>query len=390
MRDKVTETAVGRIRTNAVDDKREIFLWDTELRGFGARASPKGNVSFVVQKYHGRMQRVVVGKWPWMKVEAARKEACIIIGDMFRAARSNTAFTVGVKLSADRLQETWERYSKERYTNDKKGKLIKRVFEAHVMTELGKNSFVRAITKADILRVIDAKRETAPVMARLMFAAAKPFFDYCVQRDIITVSPMATLTRPSQNSGRERFLSSDEIKRYWSAVSTFGYPYEHFYKIALLTGQRNITEVATMEWSEIEGDVWTIPNSKAKNGRAHVVHLSPLALRILQKVPKKSHLVFTSNGKNQIRNLGKYKPKLDKLMGTDDWVVHDLRRTMVTIMASELKIESNIADRILNHVAKDAAGVAGVYQKYQFLDERKQALLAYSEYIEKLTKAGQH
>jgi integrase len=227
-------------------------------------------------------------------------------------------------------------------------------------------------------------------MARYMFSVSKPFFDYCVQKDIIAVSPMAMLTRPKRGNSRERFLSSDEIKRFWHAASQLGYPYEHFYKLALLTGQRNDSEVASLEWSEINGDVWTIPSSKAKNGRAHVVHLGPLALQVLQSIPRKSHLVFTNDGHIKINDLSKNKAKLDKLMGVSDWVVHDLRRTMVTVMASELKIDSNIADRILNHVSKDASGVAGVYQKYQFLEERKQAVMAWGEYIETLTNSGQH
>jgi hypothetical protein len=66
-----------------------------------------------------------------MKTEQARKEAYIVLGDMFRAARNGTTYAADVVLSADRLEETWKRYYAERYANTRSGEQVKRIFEPH-------------------------------------------------------------------------------------------------------------------------------------------------------------------------------------------------------------------------------------------------------------------
>jgi integrase len=53
----------------------------------------------------------------------------------------------------------------------------------------------------------------------------------------------------------------------------------------LLTGQR-VREVGDLVWSEIdlERRVWSLPSVRAKNGRAHDIHLSDLALEVIKPV----------------------------------------------------------------------------------------------------------
>jgi hypothetical protein len=63
-----------------------------------------------------------------------------------------------------------------------------------------------------------------------------------------------------------------------------------------------------------------------------------------------------------------------------DWVIHDLRRTAVTGMAS-LGVPPHVADKVLNHQTGAISGVAAVYQRHEFLVERKQALLAWGKHV---------
>ena len=64
---------------------------------------------------------------------------------------------------------------------------------------------------------------------------------------------------------------------------------------------------------------------------------------------------------------------LDQLSGVTGWRLHDLRRTCVSGMA-RLGIAPHVADKILNHQAGTISGVAAVYQRHEFLLERRQAL----------------
>jgi integrase len=72
--------------------------------------------------------------------------------------------------------------------------------------------------------------------------------------------------------------------------------------------------------------------------------------------------------------------------GIKAFTLHDLRRTCRTGL-SRLKIEPHIAERVLNHVQP---GVAGVYDRFAYLDEKRAALEKWSDHLVDLgdPKAG--
>ncbi len=61
------------------------------------------------------------------------------------------------------------------------------------------------------------------------------------------------------------------------------------------------------------------------------------------------------------------------MSGVKDWRLHDLRRTCVSGMA-RLGVSPHVADKILNHQFGTISGVAAVYQRHEFLAERRAAL----------------
>ena len=77
------------------------------------------------------------------------------------------------------------------------------------------------------------------------------------------------------------------------------------------------------------------------------------------------------------------KRRLDQLSGVTGWRLHDLRRTCVSGMA-RLGIAPHIADKILNHQSGTISGVAAVYQRHDFLAERRAALDAWGAHVDQL------
>ena len=170
-----------------------------------------------------------------------------------------------------------------------------------------------------------------------------------------------------------------------------------------------------MSWPEIDlaKATWTIPSHRAKNSTAHEVHLSNGALAILKALPEPHRgLVFTSTGEAAVSGFSRAKDRIDASMirlrrrelglpETDrelrrhlhfpdrkplpveipHWVLHDLRRTCVTKMAEELKVGPHIVDKILNHRSGTIRGVAAIYNRAAYLDERRSALEAWSRWI---------
>jgi integrase len=168
---------------------------------------------------------------------------------------------------------------------------------------------------------------------------------------------------------RDRVLNDTEIKALWQALLHIPYPFGPFTHLLLLTAQRR-DEVANMRWSEIDGDLWTIPRERYKNGRANTVPLTEPVQSILAALPRSGEYVFTTTGHTPISGFSKAKAAIDRASGVMGWRLHDLRRTARSLM-SRAGISSEIAERVLGHAIP---GVAGVYDRHGYVPEKRDAL----------------
>jgi integrase len=396
-RTKLTARLIETLRKQATAEQRDVFRWDTEPRGFGVKITAQGYVSWLVQKWvggrDGGAKRIVIGHMSSaMPLEKARSEAAIVIGDVHK---SGIAAIVSQKqqlreqareaLRAMKLGEAVETYFKRRSEPGRFWSELRTRFNNEIVPVLGKDTAVASIVKADIRRMIDAKEDKFPVAARTMFEALRPFFKWCVERDIIPTSPIADMKAPPLQKSRDRVLTDDELRDLWNATVDFRI-YGDFYRLLLLTGQRR-EEVGGMRWSELDLNegLWTIPGERTKNGKAHVVHLSPLAVSILRGLDASRDTVFRISG-----NYSRGKALLDARMSasTKPWRVHDLRRTAASGMA-RLGCQPHIVERVLNHVSGAQGGLVGVYQRYEYLDERQRALHSWGEYVETVASGAE-
>src|SRR5271166_3684907 len=140
----------------------------------------------------------------------------------------------------------------------------------------------------------------------------------------------------------------------------------------------------------------SLPASSATGNRApswrHEVALSNLALEIIDGLPRfvDENYVFAStrNPNKPVAGLAYAKQKVVDHMGSSTpWRLHDLRRTPTTGMA-RLGVAPHIADKILNHTGGVIQGVAAVYNKFAYLDERRDALQRRGEFVAQLVGAN--
>ncbi len=98
---------------------------------------------------------------------------------------------------------------------------------------------------------------------------------------------------------------------------------------------------------------------------------------------QKDPLVFSVHGSTPFQGFSLAKRGLDDMSGVKNWRLHDLRRTCVSGMA-RLGIPPHVADKILNHQSGTISGVAAVYQRHDFLDERNDALERWGAHVAKI------
>jgi integrase len=250
-----------------------------------------------------------------------------------------------------------------------------------------------SVTRGDVAALVDTVSARSPSVARALFAAIRPFFKWCRDRGLIEVNVIADLKGPAPLASRKRVLSLEELKTFWTATAGLDWPFCPVYRLLLLVGQRR-DEVSAMNWKEVDlaNGVWIIPGERCKNGEEHTVDLSPQALAILEALPgERRGFVFTTTGTTSVSGFSKSKVRLDKLMSEaiggppKPWRLHDLRRTMATLMGEELEIDAGVIERILNHISGSQGGLQGIYQRQQYKQKRKAAMLAWGSFIERLT-----
>src|SRR6266581_1887269 len=119
---------------------------------------------------------------------------------------------------------------------------------------------------------------------------------------------------------------------------------------------------------------------RTKNAKPHIVHLSDQAIAVLGKAKKLGNFVFSAAGTHPFQDFSNAKRELDAISGVSGWRLHDLRRTCVSGMAG-LGVAPHVADKILNHQSGTISGVAAVYQRHQFMAERREAIEKWGAHI---------
>jgi integrase len=403
---KLTDLFVERVKPPARGERVEYF--DSSFPGLALRVTTNGGKSWCAfYRFRGRLRRFTIGSYPAIKPAQARREAQgalerVRLGvdpaeekKLRREMRTPETDTFGV-LALDYLER------KVRANNRKSTyRKAKRDLE-HDALPRWRNRPVASIGRRDVIDLVDQViARGAGVQANRTLARLRAVFNWAIEKDRLTTSPVARMKLPTQERARDRVLTDDELRWFWSACEVVDWPFGHLAKLLLLTAQRR-DEVASVEWDEIDLDkgLWTIPRHKAKNDQAHEVHLSKTAVAVFQSLPRLGDgLVFTTTGETAVSGFSQSKRRLDAAMlqskraelGTRKgdailrWTLHDLRRTATTGMA-RLNFPPHVVDKVLNHTGGTIRGVAAVYNRFAYLEERRAALEAWGSYVENLVK----
>lgn len=261
----------------------------------------------------------------------------------------------------------------------------------------GKRRFAE-IQKRDIIAELDkiVDRGGRGITANRTLAAIRRLCNWAVERDIISASPCAGIKPQVEELKRDRLLSEDEIRWLWGACDSVGQPFGDAIKLLLLTGQRR-SEVGKMTDREIDrhNHLWTIPRHRAKNNEAHEVPLCDAAITLIdgvKRIKSDPAYIFTTNGDSPISGWSKVKRRLDALMSESagkrgkklqPWCIHDLRRTAASGMA-RLGVQLPVIEKVLNHTSGSFGGIVGIYQRYDFANEKRAALDIWAHEVKRI------
>lgn len=236
----------------------------------------------------------------------------------------------------------------------------------------------------------------APTMANDVLRWTKRIFDYAIKRHIVQYNPASAFDLSDaggKETARERALSREELVVLFEAMrNTKGFTQTNIITIRLLlllAVRKSELIGARKSEFDLEAGLWRLPAERTKTEAAITIPLATQvveSLRELHRLSESSEWLLPAR-KAQDRMLphihentlnvalAKVKPNMPDI---EPFCIHDFRRTARTHLAA-LGIESHIAERCLNHKPK---GIEGIYNRHDYLDERRDALRLWSAFLE--------
>lgn len=388
------------------DSERSDFP-DHIVTGLVLRVTPTGAKSWSLRyrrKSDAKRQRVTIGGYPAFSLADARDRARELLAQVARGEDPAKAIKRPGAGRPRTFGELAARYLEGHAAQKRSGKEDESQLRNDVLPAL-EGEPLEAIHRADITAILDAIiQRGAPVRANRTFATIRKVFNWGVEKGFIETTPIARMKMPTKEKSRERVLSPDEIRAVWIRVGArarMDWEMRTLLKLCLVTGQR-ISEVAGITRGELHLDQaeWHISRERSKNGFPHVVPLSPLAMRLIKKALARigedddfllaSRLTGKPYDKSSPSHAMRreasivFAPLRDrsKKVFQEPATPHDLRRTLASGLGA-LRIPRLIQDKVLNHIEGDRR-VSAVYDRYAYLDEKREALEAWAARLEEI------
>lgn len=387
---------------------------DTKLQGF-CLVVTKGGAKTFAARYTlkegdeaGKQARVSLGPYlgaDGKAVATYRKEAAKVIGDAARGV--DKAARKRAQRQSKTVAQLCEKYLAEHAAAKRSGDLDRRRIEARILPAW-RNRKASSITRSDVRALLSpiefgdeaTEQRAAPYEAWGVLRLIKKIFNFGVDAEIVAVNPAARMKLSTEPKARERSLEkAGELRAFWELTSDDTYmpaTYAAALRLQLLTGARP-GEVVGMSWDELDldADEWTLPESRSKNKREHLIPLTPTMRAIIDrqaerwqaeqddrqaegKPRRKTRYVFPAQRGGRytdrcrarmldaaLEAYGKAGHKLAR------FTPHDLRRTAETLMASA-GVTKEHRDRVLNHVDGSVGGKH--YNKHDYKPEKRAAL----------------
>jgi integrase len=356
---------------------------DAAARGLYLIVQPSGVKSFAIRGRHGgktfKLSLMRGTSLAEARQQAADAYAALDKGHNPVIARKAAKAKV-MAAAADTVQAVCEEYMRREGKDLRTAKDRERSLRNHVYPAIGDRP-VALLSRLEIVRLLenigdDQGKERA---AGLVYRYLNKIFNWYAVRNDGFKSPMVKgmYTRGAAKS-RDRVLTDDELRKIWTTAENSDTTFAAYIRFLLLTAARR-TEASALPWAEIDGDNWVLPPSRNKTGVELVRPLSKKARDLLAKQPRVSRFVFSASDR-PFNSFAYGKAALDERCGVTDWVLHDARRTARTLL-SRAGISADHAERCLGHVI---GGVRGVYDRYEFLAEKRSAYEALAKMIDQI------
>ena len=390
---RITKSLLEHERVAVVASGKVRFIWDSEVKGFGARVQPRA-IAFVLDYRHGCFhRRMTFGRLGELRTveEARRKAAEIKLAvragrDPLEEVRAKRKVAErGVTLCA--VVEKWMAASRAGWSGDT-ARLYASTLRKDVLPRFGERE-VESITRAEWSDLLTGVRTRAPATATLLRRIIGSVLSWAVDAELLSAVnlPSAKRTAPKV-APRDRVVTDDEIGIIWAATPALEPRQQAFARFVMLTVVRSgAAALAHRDWIygrsiRFPGSTLGLKRKADRRDQDHRVALSEWAWdQIAPVIEDESRLLF-SEGQAPIRP-ARVLAALRAESGISDWEWHDFRRSFRSWAAKSV-VQADAAETVLGHtIHRDE--VAKAYQRHKFEDEAEVAFHRWQAHIQQLT-----
>ncbi len=322
---------------------RDRILWDSELKGFGLKVTPKGKrVYFVYYRTHdGQQRRPKIGNHGAVTCEQARETAQQWLAEA--AKGSDPSAIRKAKKEAPLVAVLAERYMREHAHMKKKPRSAQSDesnLRNHVLPALGTKK-VAAVTRVDIGKLHHAMKDRPGAGNRVLALLSKMFNlaeKWGLRPD--GSNPCRHVERYPERK-MERFLSVEEMGRLGGALAEAEHARTEMpsaiaaIRLLAFTGCR-LSEVLALRWNDVdlERSCLRLPDSKTGS---KVVRLSPPALAVLNAIERQEGNAYVIAGRepgSHLVYLQKPWVRICKRARLEGVRLHDLRHSFASVGAA--------------------------------------------------------
>ena len=275
----------------------------------------------------------------------------------------------------------------EAYRHKRSARQEELLLQRHVLPHW-RERHTASIAAADVLRIIDGLMDSGtPSSANRLLSLLSQLFLYAIRRGVVRSNPCAGIRRPHAPQPLQRLLSSDELRWVWTGLADHVPSVCHdALRFQLVTAQR-LSEVAGADCNEfdLEDASWQLPPNRSKNGKAHMIPLSGLALNIAtRRISESSASGPLLPSRRTTEALG-YKSIAAAVSASSTksgirFSSRDLRRTAATGMV-RLGVSRTVVAKVLNHADSRAIGA---YDWHAYDAEKRDALERWADYLSRI------
>lgn len=388
----IADTALENLEPEA----KEYRIKDSESLYF--RVAPSGKKSWVFRykKEDGKWSWVGLGGYPAIKGKLVRKKAQELLNDIGNGENpivskqerkikeleaNNATFEALAKEWLDTKQTQWVADTMTR----NKGAL-----EKHIFPMFGNRLFVsiRPIEWMEYLKRIQLEQKIYEQVKR-MCAMCRDIYDYAKVTGRIDYNPLEGMQKYLIQGKKENMahVSESELPALLRAINNYPTLDSRIGLQLLAMLFTRPSELREAKWEEVDLDngLWTIPDFRMKKRREHTIPLPKQAVDLLyqlKSISSDSDYLFPGrSNKNKPKSDTIFIMALRRLGYEGRQTPHGFRHIASTILNNRGFDERHI-EATLSHVK---GGVAGVYNKAQYLKDRSRLMQWYADYLEELT-----